>query len=76
VITEELTSESESAGQAIGDATFVGQYVLTGQRMDSSLTQYLPAGQMMQVQAEESLHFLNQPPPQVQLLILAEPEGE
>jgi hypothetical protein len=75
VITEELERESESAGQAVGDATLIAQYELTGQRIELSLTQYLLSGQTMQVHTEV-FPALNQPPPHVQLLRLEEPEGE
>ena len=75
MITEELERESESAGQTVGDATLAAQYELTGQRIELSLTQYLPAGQTTQVQAEE-FPTLYHPPPQVQLLTFKEPEGE
>jgi hypothetical protein len=75
VITEELERESESAGQAVGDATLIAQYELTGQRIDMSLTQYLLAGQITHDHTEV-FPALNQPPPHVQLLRLEEPEGE
>jgi hypothetical protein len=75
VITEELERESESAGQAVGDATLIAQYELTGQRIELSLTQYLLAGQITHDHTEV-FPALNQPPPHVQLLRLEEPEGE